>query len=138
MRSEQQGLAVAVGLTHDITADVRRYCDEALPTVDRLLVLRPGTRTGAQSVICGRHAFGLADSASNAERSAKVRGDELVHLFVAAPNAFTFFLGQRQTALGSVRLYEFDLTEHAAVLIQPLLRYPSLSRVPKTKVSLRC
>jgi len=39
MPSEQQGLAVAVGLTHDITADVRRYCDEALPTVDRLLVL---------------------------------------------------------------------------------------------------
>jgi hypothetical protein len=29
-------------------------------------------------------------------------------LFIAAPNAFTFFLGQRQTAPGSVRLYEFD------------------------------
>jgi SMODS-associated and fused to various effectors sensor domain len=26
----------------------------------------------------------------------------------AAPNAFTFFLGQRQTALGAVSLYEFD------------------------------
>jgi SMODS-associated and fused to various effectors sensor domain len=32
----------------------------------------------------------------------------MAHLFIAAPNAFTFFLGQRQTALGSVRLYEFD------------------------------
>jgi len=66
------------------------------------------TGSGAQSVACGRHASELADAATNAVRVARLEGAGLTHLFVAAPNAFTFFLGQRQTALGSVRLYEFD------------------------------
>ncbi|SAL09202.1 hypothetical protein AWB64_00101 [Caballeronia sordidicola] len=31
-----------------------------------------------------------------------------LHLFIAAPNAFTFFLGQRQPGLGKITLYEYD------------------------------
>ena len=31
-----------------------------------------------------------------------------IHLFVAAPNAFSFFLGQRQPSLGRIKLYEYD------------------------------
>jgi hypothetical protein len=31
-----------------------------------------------------------------------------LHLLIAAPNAFTFFLGQRQPGLGKVTLYEYD------------------------------
>ncbi len=31
-----------------------------------------------------------------------------LHLFIAAPNAFTFLLGQRQPSLGKTPLYEFD------------------------------
>ncbi|WKZ86969.1 SAVED domain-containing protein [Ralstonia pickettii] len=30
------------------------------------------------------------------------------HLFIAAPNALTFFLGHRQTGLGNATLYEYD------------------------------
>jgi hypothetical protein len=66
------------------------------------LVLKPSTGSGAQSVACGRHAFELADAATSAVRTAKADGIGMTHLFIAAPNAFTFFLGQRQTALGSV------------------------------------
>ena len=32
----------------------------------------------------------------------------LAFVFVAAPNAFTFFLGQRQPGLGKTTLYEYD------------------------------
>jgi len=61
-------------------------------------------------VACGRHAFELADAATSAVRAARSADlTGITHLFVAAPNAFTFFLGQRQPALGRVRLYEFDL-----------------------------
>ena len=31
-----------------------------------------------------------------------------VHLFIAGPNAFAFFLGQNQPAFGPVTLYEWD------------------------------
>ncbi|WP_011578848.1 MULTISPECIES: SAVED domain-containing protein [Chelativorans] len=108
LRPDQPDFAVALGLTHDVSEDVRRYCNAKLPNVGRLLILKPSTGSGAQSVACGRHAFELADAATNAARIARVDRAGLVHLFIAAPNAFTFFLGQRQTVLGSVRLYEFD------------------------------
>jgi hypothetical protein len=32
----------------------------------------------------------------------------MTHLFVAAPNGFTFFLGQLARPLGALRLYEYD------------------------------
>jgi hypothetical protein len=123
-------LAVAIGLTHDISADVRRYCEAELPKIGRLLVLQPITGPGAQSITCGRHAFELADAASNAVRGAKVSGTGSAHLFVAAPNAFTFFLGQRQTALGRVHLYEFDFDgdrgrSYTPALTLPLSRFSS-------------
>lgn len=109
LSSDQPDLAVAFGLTHDVSADVRRYCELKLPNVGRLLILRPSTGSGAQSVVCGRHAFELADAATSAIRAARADGASVTHLFIAAPNAFTFFLGQRQTVLGPVHLYEFDL-----------------------------
>ncbi|MCP1908945.1 hypothetical protein J2R96_001425 [Bradyrhizobium elkanii] len=106
--SDQPDVAVTLGLTHDVSADVRRYCETALPNVGRLLILKPSSGSGAQSVTCGRHAVELADAATSAVRAVKADGIGMTHLFIAAPNAFTFFLGQRQTALGHVRLYEFD------------------------------
>jgi hypothetical protein len=41
-------------------------------------------------------------------RAVRYDGADRMHLFIAGPNAFTFFLGQRQTAVGPIRLYEFD------------------------------
>jgi hypothetical protein len=124
LRPNQADLAVALGLTHDVSADVRRYCEAKLPNVGRLLILKPNTGSGAQSVACGRHAFELADAATNAIRAGRLDGAGRTHLFVAAPNAFTFFLGQRQTALGPVRLYEFDFDGERGRSYAPALSLP--------------
>ena len=52
----------------------------------------------------------LAESAVQQVRrlreSGAVKGR--AHLFIAGPNAFTFFLGQHQQALGPVSSYEWD------------------------------
>ncbi|MPZ57428.1 MAG: SAVED domain-containing protein [Rhizobiales bacterium] len=123
--TDQPDLAVAISLTHDVSADVRRYCEATLPHVGRLLILKPGTGSGAQSVACGRHAFELADATTTSVRAARpATGAGLTHLFVAAPNAFTFFLGQRQPALGSVRLYEFDFDGGRGRSYTPSLTLP--------------
>ncbi len=127
LRSGQPHLAVALGLTHDVSADVRRYCDAKLPNVGRLLILKPSTGSGAQSVACGRHAFELADAATNEVRVARADGAGLTHLFIAAPNAFAFFLGQRQAALGPVRLYEFDFEGTRGRTYAPALTLPIVS-----------
>ena len=103
-------LAVALGITHDISEDVRRYVDTHLHSVGRLLCLQPTTRPSAQVVACGRHAFDLVQAAKDAVRQAKLWTTQprTTHIFVAAPNSLMFFLGQQQPVLGRVRLYEFD------------------------------
>lgn len=107
--SSRPDLSVALGLTHDITLDVRRFVEAHLSSVGRLLVLRPNNGSGGQSVACGRHAFDLADAAAGAVRAARSTvPSSMTHVFIAGPNAFVFFLGQRQSAIGRVRLYEFD------------------------------
>jgi hypothetical protein len=126
LRQDQPDLAVALGLTHDVSADVRRYCDAKLPNVGCLLILKPSTGSAAQSVACGRHGFDLADAATSAVRAARASGAGLMHLFIAAPNAFTFFLGQRQTVLGPVRLYEFDFDGDRDRSYTPALTLPLL------------
>jgi hypothetical protein len=131
LRPNQLDVAVALGLTHDVSADVRRYCEARLPNVGPLLILKPSSGSGAQSVACGRHAFELADTATSAVCAVKADGTGRTHLFIAAPNAFSFFLGQRQTALGSVGLYEFDFDggrDHSYVAALTLLSLDNRTR----------
>lgn len=102
-------LAVGVGLTHDVGREVEAFVRTQLPSVDRILLAQPNIGAGARSVACGRHAFELAEAlTSNVRAAVPDPGASNVHLFIAAPNAFTFFLGQRQAALGTVHLYEYD------------------------------
>lgn len=130
LRPDHPDLAVAIGLTHDVEADVRRYCETAPLNVGRLVILKPSSGSGAQSVACGRHAFELADAATSAVRAAQADGASITHLFIAAPNAFTFFLGQRQAALGSVRLYEFDFDGSRGRSYAPALSLPIAFTTP--------
>ena len=52
----------------------------------------------------------LAESVVKQLRKVREQGAGVgrVHLFVAGPNSFTFFLGQHQQALGPVSSYEWD------------------------------
>ena len=62
LAAEGDGLAVAVNLTHDTSARVRDYIKAQLPSVRTLLLASPTSKPGARSVVCGRHAFDLAES----------------------------------------------------------------------------
>jgi hypothetical protein len=99
-------IAVAVGLTHDITAAVKRHVSDHLPEVGWLAICLPLGGPSQQSVRSGRHAADLATTLVAALLDK--RPTPRTHLFLAAPNAFTFMLGQRRTRIGPVTLYEFD------------------------------
>ena len=81
-----------------------------LHSVGKLLSISPRGGPGAQVVTSGRHAFDPVQAAKDAIRRVKSHSEQpvMTHIFVAAPNAFTFFLGQQQPILARVRLYEFD------------------------------
>ena len=126
LKTDAPDIAVAVGITHDIANDVRRYVEHELPSVGRLLMLRPSTGSSSLAVVAGRHAFDLAQSAREAMRSAAAaqQSRSVTHLFVAAPNTFAFFLGQQAAGLGRLCLYEFDLEGGHGRSYRPSLSLP--------------
>ena len=98
-------LAVAVGLTHDLAPMVREYL-QGRPEIGRLIVASVRGGASGGSVKSGSHAIALAEGLVAAIRQEPV--SPMLHLFVAAPNGFTFFLGQHQTVFGSTTVYEWD------------------------------
>ena len=101
-------MAVAVCLTHDVVQAVKSHLSVLSPEVGSLLIARPTCGAGARSVVCGQHAFDLAETLALQINEKRIGHRPPLHLFIAAPNAFTFFLGQRQPGLGKTTLYEYD------------------------------
>lgn len=103
-------LALAIGLTHDISEAVRGFAKSRALGIERIIHCVPRGGPSQQSVRCGRHAWMLAESAVQRVRALRAASpvSGRLHVFVAGPNAFTFFLGQHQQALGSTALYEWD------------------------------
>ncbi|MDD5222468.1 MAG: SAVED domain-containing protein [bacterium] len=101
-------IAIAVSVTRDVLSDVRDYVHKKSPAFSSLIDLRPEGGIGTQSVMGPDHAVGLADKLADIIRKERPPSGGSVHLFVAAPNALMFFLGQHRAALGKIQLYEFD------------------------------
>lgn len=125
MLNQSEGdMAVAVCLTHDVVSAVKSHLAASSPETSSLLIARPTCGAGARSVVCGQHAFDLAEALAlriNQQRTGNITP---LHLFIAAPNAFTFFLGQRQPGLGKTTLYEYDFEGSNGGGYRPSLSLP--------------
>lgn len=121
-----EDIGVTVSLTHDVSAKAVPYIRQALPTVGMVLSAIPMKGASARVVKCGRHAFDLAEALAAEVKAIRETGDlpGRVHLFVAAPGGFAFYLGQRQVAIGPTTLYEFDLEGMRGGSYEPSLSLP--------------
>jgi hypothetical protein len=117
-------MAVAVCLTHDVVPAVKAFIVASLPQVSSLLIARPTGSIGAKSVSCGQHAFDLAETLASQINHQRPVNRSPLHLFIAAPNAFTFFLGQRQPGIGKTTLYEYDFEGANGSGYKPSLSLP--------------
>lgn len=124
-------IAVAVSVTHAISEDVRSYVLRALPAVTDVVsvVVRPAPSSTV--VMNGAHALGLAQELARIMRDLRV-DDQALHLFVAAPNALTFYLGQLGRALGALTLYEHDFEAPSRDAYVPSLSFPLLPSNPSS------
>jgi hypothetical protein len=127
---EGKDAAVTIGLTHDIQSRVDEHIRKELGVVGRIIHCAIPSGAGQTAVKCGRHAFDIVESV--ARQVAQVRQANAfghLHLFVAAPNVVTFFLGQRHSVLGPVTLYEYDFERSKTGGYEPSLSLPiSFSR----------
>lgn len=119
-------LAVSVGVTHSIGDAVEKFVARELPNAATILHAVPAGGASAVAVVCGRHAFELAEALA-----AKIRGFQsaadrpfTTHLFLASPGGLSFFLGQRQPALGHLVLYEYDFEGTRGGSYTPSLSLP--------------
>lgn len=123
-----QGTACAVSIARDTEPMVRLYANQQLLGLRRLLIARLNVPSGQSSIVSGAHANQLAETLAErlkSDREANARLlMERIHLFVAAPNAFTFFLGRHVQVLKPVTLYEFDFGRDRSGSYEPSLSYP--------------
>lgn len=103
-----QDVAVVVSLARNALRDVQDHAQRNPAQIGRLLHFVPPAGHGQSSVAGGAHAAALADQVADAVSDLGLRSPARVHIFVAGPNAFSFFLGQHREALGKVVLYEYD------------------------------
>jgi hypothetical protein len=127
--SRAEGVAVAVCVTHDVVPQVRAYMASA--GIRELLIARLSGGAGQQSIACGAHANALAERLAAHMKSMRPSAGSEVrsHLFIAAPNAFTFYLGRQIHSLTPLTLYEFDFDGQRNRSYVPSLSYPEADSI---------
>jgi hypothetical protein len=105
---------------------VLNYTKGALPGVRIVLNAKPTGGASSRSVVCGRHAFDLAEAlTAEIKRVRDVHGVRgRIHLFAACPGGFALYLGQQQPVLGAVTLYEYDFEGTNGGSYAPSLAFP--------------
>ncbi|WP_349742961.1 SAVED domain-containing protein [Roseateles cavernae] len=132
------GTACAVSITRDATAAVKQYLQENQVKVRLLLIAKPSCGASPQAVSSGAHANALAEKLAEKlkrDRDASPAARrERIHLFVSAPNAFTFYLGRQVAMMKPLTLYEYDFTYQVDGSYRPSLSYPEVAAAPKPSI----
>ena len=106
-------MAIIVSLAQDARQVARLFIDEYLSTVKHVFCATVQGGPNSQSLQDATEAFSLAGSLVVEARNQKVANcpNGRCHIFVAAPNAFSFYLGQAARVLGPISLYEYNFAQ---------------------------
>ena len=117
-------VAVVVSVSREALADVKAYANGS-SMIGTVVDARPAAGVGQRAVVDADHAIALADSLAEVIRAHRAQNGAPTHLFIAAPNALAFFLGQHRGALGKVQLYEFDFEGERGGSYSPSILLPA-------------
>lgn len=117
-------VAVVVSVSRDALADVKAYANGS-SVIGTVVDARPAAGVGQRAVVDADHAIALADSLAEVIRAHRPQNGATTHLFIAAPNALAFFLGQHRGALGKIQLYEFDFEAERGGSYSPSILLPA-------------
>lgn len=117
-------VAVVVSVSREALADVKTYANSS-SVIGTVVDARPAAGVGQRAVVDADHAIALADSLAEVIRAHRAPNGAPTHLFIAAPNALAFFLGQHRGALGKVQLYEFDFEGERGGSYSPSIHLPA-------------
>lgn len=103
-------VALVLGLTHDILDDVKEYIENKKISISKIISCTIEGHTGHNAIIDGTHAIKLANSISALLKEKRDTQEKMnkLHIFVACPVGFMFYLGKISRSFGKVVLYEHD------------------------------
>jgi hypothetical protein len=103
-------LAVSVSVAQPTETAVLEFVGKSLPEVGKALSCHLPSGPSQIGILGGHHAAQLSDQLAGLVRTLRETHDVTrVHLFVAAPNALLFYLGQQAQSLGPHQMYEYDM-----------------------------
>jgi hypothetical protein len=119
-------IVLAISATHDIREQAQAFaaekCTDAAKVITCTIQPMP-SNTAFQDADHIRSAIYALIHKIRGVQSV-IKGIGLVHLLMAAPNAFAFFLGQHAKPLGKITLYEFDFERQRDGGYQPSISLP--------------
>jgi len=120
-------VGIVLSVTHNACPEVLDYVKGHLPQIGRMLMFTVQPDIGPTSVTDGHHAWRLAQEVVNVVREIRPQHASTgqLHVFGAAPNGLTFFLGRLACSLGPIQLYEHEFETN-----QPVRYRQSLSLSP--------
>lgn len=121
-------VAVGLGISREVWHEMHAYVTQELPSVGQLTELQPVGGPGMTAVNGAGHAVYLAGETEQYLRALRQKGARTAHLFLAAPHAFAYFLGQEGERLGRCHLYEFDFGNERGGSYWPSLVVPDHAR----------
>jgi hypothetical protein len=126
LNSSGTEVAIAVSVTHDVSADVCAYVKANLPNVGRILIFSILPGPGPAAIRDADHAVSLAQGLAASLRTERTLEErkEAMHLFLSAPAGFGFFLGRLAQSFGPVVAYEYDFETNAPGAYQAGIRLP--------------
>lgn len=108
----QSDSALILNVTHNIYDDVVKFIKESNLSIGPIINCTLSDGATNFSIEDGTHASALANDVYEAStKRSTVERQAILHIFVAAPNAFMFFLGQVSFGFGKCILYEFDFEQ---------------------------
>lgn len=118
-------VAVAIGVTRPVLADVKHYLSTHDIPVGRLLSVELPKGFDQKAVKSGAHAAALAQDLTNLiDLRTPVEKGRTLHILGSAPNGFFLYLGTKARGFGEIQLYEYDFEKTGHKSYQPSLRLP--------------
>jgi len=123
---EGTDVAVALSVTHSVTSDVQVYIAQEHLPVHRIFSYTLPKGASPQAIVDATHAKLLADHLSSRLKNDRtpLERQGVLHIFIAAPNALVFFIGQLARSFGSCIVYEYDFDRNIPGAYQPSLKFP--------------
>lgn len=111
LKDDEGDQVLSINITHDSSRQVEEFVKSELPNISRVFHADISGGPSGTAIRDGNHILHAVEqlvSTINTMRSTKERMGKL-HIFLASPNAFAFFMGQYGKSLGKMALYEFDM-----------------------------